>query len=356
MFRRLLQGTKSKSDGLLVSSAVVAASLFGAAPTQCEGPPQASPMLGQRIALQAAVKIKLSGIPKPCMPYLLERATDTTISVIQASPDNLRRQLQAVIEDVLDADGKQGVQDQLVDSILPHLQLMMLQPDETRHVLYAIIAVLVSTPGVGKDLGLPPLIERRSAVKPKHTEPVGETASVLNSCPYLSAEQASALAAELGRDRSLESVRRTQAFLSREQEIQFFVRLVHQGCVLLERAMPPDFVAALRIATPAAQQAFQAKLLRLLVERQTKLYGLTPEETALVLRKLAAVIFLNFARGNVDVTLPKSAQLRELRDQEQRIRSRLATTELLSRRERETAAMELAALKQQKREVKRTSS
>ena len=310
-------------------------------------------MLGQRIALQAAVQIKLSGIPKPCMPYLLERATNTTISVIQASPDNLRRQLQAVIEDVLDADGKQGVQDQLVDSILPHLQLMMLQPDETRHVLYAIIAVLVSTPGVGKDLGLPALIERRSAVKPKHTEPVGETASILNRCPYLSAEQASALAAELAGD--LESVRRAQAFLSRQQEIQFFVQLVHQGCVLLERAMPPDFVAALRIATPAAQQAFQAKLLRLLVERQTKLYGLTPEETALVLRKLAAVIFLNFARGNVDVTLPKSAQLRELRDQEQRIRSRLATTELLSRRERETAAMELAALKQQKREVKRTS-
>jgi hypothetical protein len=181
---------------------------------------------------------------------------------------------------------------------------------------------------------------------------------------------AGALASDLGRE--LESVRRTQvrrmtcsgrcgrhpyvvcqAFISRQQEIAFFVTLVHQGCTLLERAMPADFVHALRIATPAAQHAFKAKLLHLLGERQAQLYGLTPDETALVLRKIAAVIFSNFVRGDVDVTLPKSAQLRELREQEQRIRSRLATTELLSRRERETAAMELAALKQQKREVKR---
>jgi hypothetical protein len=130
-------------------------------------------VLAQRIALQAAFQVKLTGIPKPCVPFLLEKATDTTLSVIQASPDNLRRQLQAVIEGVLDADGKQGVSDQLVDSILPHLQgLQMLSPEETRQVLNTVIAVLVCIPGVGKDLGLPALFERKSVVKLKHVEQV----------------------------------------------------------------------------------------------------------------------------------------------------------------------------------------
>ena len=60
------------------------------------------------------------------------------------------RALQAVIEGALETDGKQGVSDQLVDSILPHLQgLQMLSPEETRQVLNTVIPVLVCIPGRG---------------------------------------------------------------------------------------------------------------------------------------------------------------------------------------------------------------
>jgi hypothetical protein len=50
----------------------------------------------------------------------------------------------------------------------------MLSPEETRQVLNTVIAVLVCIPGrgVGKDLGLPALFERKFVVKLKHVEQV----------------------------------------------------------------------------------------------------------------------------------------------------------------------------------------
>jgi hypothetical protein len=151
----MLKAPASESESAV---AAVAAGLVGAAATQCEGPAQ-NLMLAQRMALQAALQVKLTGTPKPGVLFVLEEATDTR----DALCDPLRppqitcggKALQAAIEGALDTDGKQGASGQLrvVDSIiLPHLQgRQMLSPEETRQVLFpeTVIAVLVCIPSRG---------------------------------------------------------------------------------------------------------------------------------------------------------------------------------------------------------------